>query len=79
MSMQISLIFSQASKKRLQLNFLYPEKLQSPLAKDTDRGKDFILRFLVFFRPFSGLKGKLSAGQSIYNWELLELLVTTTC
>jgi len=31
-------------------------KVQSPLAKDTDEGKDYIETFLIFFRPISGLK-----------------------
>ena len=33
---------SQTSRKRLQFNSLYSEKLQSPLTKDTDEDKDFI-------------------------------------
>ena len=31
---------------------LYSVKLQSPLAKDTDEGKDFIKSFVIFFRSF---------------------------
>jgi len=44
-----SVLFSnQASRKRLQFNSLYSEKLQSALAKDTDEGKDFIKTFVFF-------------------------------
>ena len=67
MSMQISLIFSQDSRKRLQFNSVYSEKLQSPFIKDTDEGKDFIENLVFFFRSFSGLKGKTRVGQSIHN------------
>ena len=67
MSMQISLIFSQDSRKRLQFNSVYSEKLQSPFIKDTDEGKDFIETLVFFFRSFSGLKGKTRIGQSIHN------------
>ena len=69
MSMQISLIFQPSFKEEITVNSLYSKKLQSPLAKDTDESKDFIKSFVFFFffRSFSGLKGKTSVGQSIYN------------
>ena len=74
MSMQISLIFQPRFKEEITVNSMYSKKLQSPLAKDTDEGKDFIKSFMCvcvffffFFRSFSGLKGKTSVGQSIYN------------
>jgi len=48
---------SQPLRKQLQFNSLYSVKFQSPLAKDTDEGKDFIEIFVFFFRPIIGLKG----------------------
>ena len=39
---------SQPSRKRLQFNSLYSEKLQRPLTKDTEEGKDFIKTFVFF-------------------------------
>ena len=48
MSMQISLIFQPNFKEKIKFNFLYFVKLQSPLTKDTDEGKDFIKTFVFF-------------------------------
>ena len=67
MSMQISLIFQPNFKEKIKFNFLYFVKLQSPLTKDTDEGKDFIKSFVCFFRSIRGLKGKTRVEQSIYN------------
>ena len=57
MSMQISLIFQPTFKEEIKFNSLYSVKLQGPLAKDTDEGKDFIEIFVFFFRPIIGLNG----------------------
>ena len=65
--MQISLIFQPTFKEEIKFNSLYSVKLQGPLAKDTDEGKDFIENFVIFSRSFSGLNGKTRVGQSIYN------------
>jgi len=48
MSMQISLIFQPTFKEEIKFNSLYSVKLQGPLAKDTDEGKDFIENFVFF-------------------------------
>ena len=47
---------NQASRKRLQFNSLYSEKVQSALAKDTDKGKDFMETF-VFLQTYYWHKG----------------------
>ena len=56
MSMQISLIFQPNFKEKIKFNFLYFVKLQSPLTKDTDEGKDFIKTF-VFLQTYYWPKG----------------------
>ena len=38
---------------------MYSEKLQRPLAKDTDEGKDFIETFVVFLDLLVAYRGKL--------------------
>ena len=50
---------SQASRKRLQFNSLYSKKLQSPLTKDTDEGKDFIETFVFFSDLLLASRAKL--------------------
>ena len=50
---------NQASRKRWWFNSLYSEKLQNPLTKDTDEGKDFIETFVFFSDLLLASRAKL--------------------
>ena len=55
---------SQTSRKSLQFNALYSEKLQSPLAKDTDEGRDFIETFVFFSDLLLAKRAKLGHARA---------------